>query len=258
MAFRDGLSMNSWKQYNFESPDEMRSYILQQLHLRNERISLGACIDAKPSFSQCGEDLIVAYIFTALGINHGNYLDVGGHHPFHLNNTFYFYQRGWRGVNVDPICERIELFKIKRPEDISICAGLGGKDQIKEFYLMDAETLSTFDHDIYKAYLAAGHSLKEKRNIRFVNVKTFLAEVGISNIDLLSVDIEGDDKAIVSEVVDCGIRPKVIICESVFYSKNIDIKKKNTDVVRSIEALGYEVYADTFVNTIFVNKEILM
>ena len=234
----------------------MRSYIMEQLNLRNDRFLQGVYFEAKHSYSQCGEDLIIDFIFSALGIANGRYLDIGSHHPFYLNNTFIFYRKGWRGVNVEPIEERLELFKIQRSEDTNICAGVGGANETKEFYIMEAEALSTFDFETYAAYEKIGHALKEKRNIQFIDVKSLLEDAKIDKLDLLSVDIEGDDKVIVGDIIKHGVRPKVIVCESVFYSKKLDLRQKNTEAIKSIEALGYKVYADTFVNTIFLDADI--
>ena len=49
---------------------------------------------AKKSFSQCGEDLIVDYVFKARGVGRPSYLDIGAHHPYWLSNTALFYERG--------------------------------------------------------------------------------------------------------------------------------------------------------------------
>ena len=48
----------------------------------------------KISFSQCGEDLIVKFIFDCLGINSPTYIDIGAHHPHYISNTALFYKNG--------------------------------------------------------------------------------------------------------------------------------------------------------------------
>ena len=55
----------------------------------------------KKSFSQCGEDLIVNYIFGLRGITKPTYLDIGANDPFYLNNTALFYINGCRGINIE-------------------------------------------------------------------------------------------------------------------------------------------------------------
>lgn len=65
---------------------------------------------AKPSFSQCGEDLILRHLFDQLGIARPTYLDVGAHHPQMLSNTALFSATGSTGINVEPDPELFAAF----------------------------------------------------------------------------------------------------------------------------------------------------
>ena len=73
---------------------------------------------AKESFAQCGEDLIIAYVFNALGRERIRYLDIGAHHPTYLSNTHYFYLRGHRGVCVEPDASLLQAFRRDRAGDL--------------------------------------------------------------------------------------------------------------------------------------------
>ena len=44
----------------------------------------------KKSYSQCGEDLIVKFIFDILNIKNPSYIDIGAHHPNYISNTALF------------------------------------------------------------------------------------------------------------------------------------------------------------------------
>ena len=48
----------------------------------------------RKSYSQCGEDLLVDYIFKLRGITQPTYLDIGANHPYFISNTAKFYQQG--------------------------------------------------------------------------------------------------------------------------------------------------------------------
>src|SRR5687768_251174 len=61
--------------------------------------------DGMLSFAQSGEDLIANFICHYLQIPKITYLDVGAHDPVKINNTFFFYRRGFRGVLVEPNVE---------------------------------------------------------------------------------------------------------------------------------------------------------
>ena len=51
------------------------------------------------SYSQQGEDMILKSLFQ--DHQSGFYVDVGAHHPSRFSNTYFFYLRGWRGINID-------------------------------------------------------------------------------------------------------------------------------------------------------------
>ena len=70
------------------------------------------------SCSQFGEDMIVRHLLADVPI--GFYVDIGAHHPVYYSNTYHFYCRGWRGINVDARTGSMELFNLLRPRDINV------------------------------------------------------------------------------------------------------------------------------------------
>lgn len=87
-----------------------------------------------------------------------------------------------------------------------------------------------------------------------LSVETFINQnPEAKNIDLLSLDIEADETPIVAQLINYGVRPKVIVCETRAYSPDLN-GRYEVEKVDAIRALGYDVYADTFINTIFLDK----
>ena len=80
----------------------------------------------KISFSQTGLDLLLSNIFK--GLQKGFYIDIGCNHPVYNNNTFLFYKRGWRGLNIDLDKSSIDLFNIYRKGDLNIHAALSSSN----------------------------------------------------------------------------------------------------------------------------------
>src|SRR6187200_1235902 len=77
------------------------------------------------SYSQCGEDLLVQYVFLLRGIKYPSYIDIGANDPFYLSNTALFYNKGCRGINIEANPKLIENFKLHRPEDHNLNIGIG-------------------------------------------------------------------------------------------------------------------------------------
>lgn len=102
--------------------------VLGLQHLRAARDFLME-VDAKQYFGQFGEDAVLQGYFTARSwakygdlakLDAGFFVDVGAYHPTQYSNTFWFYQRGWRGINIDPTPGTGELFRRRRPRDITL------------------------------------------------------------------------------------------------------------------------------------------
>jgi len=212
--------------------------------------------DEKSSYSQCGEDLIVDFLYSVTGVTKGKFIDIGAHHPTYLNNTYSLYRKGWTGVNVDPLRRNIDLFRKKRSKDVNVCAGIGETTERRLLYVMEPETLSTFDRAVSERYSQEGHPAARIEEVELYSVPDFISQFKIpSAVDLFSIDIEGGEQNVIGEIIANGIEPRVIICETALYSPYIRKAEKNNELIERIKSLGYLLYADTFMNSIFVSQK---
>lgn len=211
----------------------------------------------KVSYSQCGEDLIVRYVFDFLKIPTPTYLDIGAHHPTFLSNTFLFYQQGSSGLNIEPDPKLFEPFPKQRSRDTNLNIGISDQEGDLPFYVMSAPTLNTFSEVDARAAVAQGRIKIEKIfpvKVRPINavLQEFLPGVPL---DFLSIDVEGLDFAILSSMDFNRWRPKVICAETITYSE-ANRGEKIPEIAGLLHKLGYEAYADTHINTIFVDSTI--
>jgi len=96
-------------------------------------------------YSQNREDLILAGFLRNVAV--GFYIDVGANHPEQDSVTKLFYDKGWSGINVEPIESKyLELCK-QRPRDINIKAGLSSQPGTLIFRTYENDGLSTFSSD---------------------------------------------------------------------------------------------------------------
>ncbi len=118
------------------------------------------------SYAQFLEDLV---LYCALkDVDKGFYIDVGANDPTTLSVTKFFYDRGWHGINIEPLPYKCALLAEMRPRDINLCVGLGKKRGKME--LFDGNEMSTFLENV-----AASSKIPEEKKIR-KNVLT-LSEV---------------------------------------------------------------------------------
>ncbi len=212
----------------------------------------------KNSYSQTGEDLIVDFLFNNILPEYkGTFLDIGAYHPIDINNTYLFYLHGWRGFNIDPVQEHIDQFNNIRPNDKNICIAVGQSTEVKNFYNFEPDTISTMDKKTANELESMGYKLKNVNKIQFIKASDLKEKYSIpSNIDLLSVDVEGVEQIIINDLLFSGIRPKVLIVETIDYSPCILSGKKRCDLITNICNLGFEVFADTVINTIFISNQL--
>lgn len=210
---------------------------------------------SRKTFSQCGEDIILDSLFEGCAVYNGTYMDIGANHPVKFNNTYRFYKNGWRGFNIDPLSDGIKAFNSIRSGDTNIAVGIGDTTGMRDFYQMLPSTLSTFNKDVAENYCCLGHSIKQIKPVQFLSVRDLISKYKIPrDLDLLSIDIEGGEFDVIKSLLQGGVLPKAMVCETIDYVPDMRSSRKNHDLIERIKGLGFWAYADTFINTVFVNK----
>lgn len=216
---------------------------------------------AKYSYSQFGEDLIVDSFFS-MGLQKSNptYLDIGTNSPVVGNNTYIFYLRKCKGVCVEPDIHLYKKIIAKRPNDTVLNVGAGVND-IKEgvfYYFPEPYTgWNTFSKtEAEQKKSQTGIAYKEDKVVPFVNINDIISGHFDTCPDFVSVDVEGLDFEIIKSLDFDKYRPSVFCIETMEFN-NMKLGKKNTQVATYLEEKGYVAYADTYVNTIFVRKDLL-
>ena len=145
----------------------------------------------------------------------GTYIDIGAGHPVADNVSFFFYERGWRGIVVEPQQKLIDLYARLRPRDTAVRGLTGTRSGMTDFHIFDAfHGLSTTS----EKYADAAKSLGA--GYRTVQVPTIsLAELckqhGVTDIDFLKVDVEGAEADVLKSNDWRRYRPKAVVCEAI-------------------------------------------
>ena len=97
------------------------------------------------SYAQEGEDLVLDRFLN--NKSKGFFIDVGAHHPKRFSNTYKFYLKGWRGINIDAMPESMDLFEKFRPADINLEAGVSKVKGELTYYIFNEPALNTFSKE---------------------------------------------------------------------------------------------------------------
>ncbi|MBX6315893.1 MAG: FkbM family methyltransferase [Isosphaeraceae bacterium] len=209
------------------------------------------------SYSQCGEDLIADFIFRYLAIFQIPYLDIGAYDPIQINNTYFFYLKGHRGVLVEPNAAMCEKLRAVRPRDTTLAAGIGvTAAREADYYVMSDPSWNTFSKEEaeHQARVTDGRIfIQEVIQVPLLNINDVMAEHFEGAPAFVSIDAEGLHLAILQSIDFERFRPKVICVETLVSGTNYPIP----EIPAFMEAQGYVARGGSFVNTLFVDSEIL-
>ncbi|WP_242926562.1 FkbM family methyltransferase [Pontibacter vulgaris] len=198
----------------------------------------------KISYAQEGEDLLLERIFESK--LQGFYIDVGAHHPKRFSNTYLFYKKGWRGINIDAMPNSMTSFNKIRPNDINLEAGISQVEQVLTYYMFPEPALNGFDKQ-----------MSESRDMPIIDKKevhTFPLHVVLDKylpldqeISFLSVDVEGYDLEVLQSNNWDKYRPLIVLVEI------LEAKVENifeTGIHKFLNSKGYVFYCKS-PNTVF-------
>ena len=209
------------------------------------------------SYSQAGEDAVLRFLFKdyPLALRDVSYLDIGVRHPVFSSNTFLFYCAGASGVCVDADATFIDLVREMRPRDKVLNVAItDGSETEGTFYFM-AGGGSTLDKAEAEQREALGTAkILDVLKVPFVNINTLLDQHFDRTPVLLSIDIEGMDLRVLKSL-NFAKHPIPVICVETCRYSETRVHPKDPAIGEFLITKGYEAYADTYVNTIFVNKD---
>ena len=163
------------------------------------------------TYAQHGEDLFLAEYFAG---RTGVYLDIGASHPFRISNTYLLYRQGWSGVTVEPIEQLYLKHKRWRVRDQQCCEAVGEVSGELTFYELIPSVLSTFDSESASLAIKRGGVLKRQRLVNMTTISDIMQKYFFDKqIDLLSIDAEGLDYAILAGNNWNKYRPRIVLFE---------------------------------------------
>ena len=200
------------------------------------------------SYSQEGEDMILDRIFNRK--KEGFYIDVGAHHPKRFSNTYYFYKRGWRGINIEARPGSKKIFDKHRPQDINLEIAVSSENKTLIYYMFNDPALNGFSENVARSTAGLGdYKILNKIELKTQPLRDILYEHLSENeqIDFLNIDVEGLDYDVLLSNDWTKYRPSVILVEE----GEFDLQNAGqSDIYNFLQNRDYNLVAKTF-NTLF-------
>ena len=163
------------------------------------------------SYAQNFEDVM---IWRALKhIENGFYIDVGANDPTLYSVTRALYDRGWHGINLEPVDEFFARLDAQRPRDINLRVGAGESAGSFSFFDIPDTGLATSDPTVAQRHRDAGW-IVNTLEVPVLPLADICQKHVQGEIHFLKIDVEGAEKSVLLGMDFQRWRPWLVIVEA--------------------------------------------
>ena len=163
------------------------------------------------SYAQNFEDVM---LWRALKhIENGFYIDVGANDPTIDSVTKAFYERGWRGINIEPLESHYNDLQGERPRDINLYCAAGETSGDIGIYECDKRGWATAAQSVADKLVQEGHEGVYHR-VPLRTLSDICQEYVSGEIHFLKIDVEGLEKHVIRGADFQKFRPWIVVVES--------------------------------------------
>jgi len=163
----------------------------------------------------------------------GYFVDIGAHNGIDINNTYYFENEGWDGICFEPIPEIYNQLK-KNRKCKTVNKAISDTEGLSQFFTIIgySDMLSGLVDKYPQEHIARINREIEEfdQDYDYIDVvcSTFDKEIEEKNIDLLSIDTEGAELAILKTIDFNKYNVGIMVLEYNYYNPEIlDILNNN-------------------------------
>jgi FkbM family methyltransferase len=209
-------------------------------------------------YSQFGEDAVLQNIFrqkawrqaakskaTKVENVPGFYVDIGAFAPCQHSNTYWFYKRGWRGINVDAAPGSMQVFRRVRGRDTNLEFAVSSQEGELTYYCWGIpNVMNTMSKEAAEKVVREGGHEPEKLTIKSRTLEHILDEYlpKGQTIDFLTVDVENHNFEVIKSNNWAKYKPGVVLVESDHDSSEFEAIA-DSDMARFLKSNGYRVSA---------------
>ncbi len=182
------------------------------------------------SYAQNFEDVILNRVFADKKT--GFYIDVGAQHPLYDSVTKAFYDRGWQGINVEPVKEYYELLAKERERDLNLNLAVGETEAELDFFELEGTGFSTFDRETAERLSKEeGHKINSYQ-VPIVKLADICQQHLNCQIDFLKIDAEGWEEKVILGNDWSRFRPTIIILEATIPNSPTRAETNITEILK--------------------------
>lgn len=165
------------------------------------------------SYAQNFEDVM---LWRALAkVERGFYIDVGASEPYADSVTAAFYERGWRGINIEPMSGPFGRLVEARPEDVNLEIAIENKRTAARYFAVDGGNgISTGVKSLADSYRDSNWDVSQV-TVAVTKLSDICEKyVGDRSIHFLKIDVEGSEGEVLASADFSKFRPWIVLVEA--------------------------------------------
>jgi len=167
------------------------------------------------SFISYAQNLEDVMLYRALReVKEGFYIDVGAQDPTIDSVTKAFYERGWRGINIEPNEEYFRKLQHDRPHDVNLQSAVGRETGVISLYEVAHTGLSTESAVYARRHEEAGYEVHLRSNVPCTTLDRICIDRDVQTVHFLKIDVEGSERAVLEGFSFEKVRPWIVVLES--------------------------------------------
>ena len=188
----------------------------------------------------------------------GIFIDVGAYDGKTFNNTLFFEENyNWKGINIEPIPTIYEILVINRPNCIILNCAVDSENGNTKFILNTGytEILSGLEKYYDKEHLVRRDNEIDQYggdnktiNVQTKRLETIFDNYNITNINYLSIDVEGGENAVILSINFDKVYIDIIEFEN-------NYKDSSNTIMNYLQSKGYICINNIGTETIMIHYE---
>lgn len=176
--------------------------------------------DMFTSYTHNCEDVLLLRALSQ--ITSGFYIDVGAYDPVMDSVTKVFYDKGWRGLNLEPNEVYFERLQDGRPRDQNLLVAASDQSGSLDFYVVEGTGLSTLDEDQARASAGDAHSIR-KVSVSAEKLATIWDQYvpPKQSVHFLKIDVEGAESSVIAGADWKRHRPWILVIEATIPNSSV-------------------------------------
>jgi FkbM family methyltransferase len=164
------------------------------------------------SYAQNFEDVML--LRALKHVEKGFYIDAGANDPAIDSVTKAFYEKGWNGINIEPLSVHFSDLQRERPRDINLHSAVGPSIGEIEIWECNVRGWATADKAVIEKHSATGHTGRYLKT-PMSTLTAICEQHAPQEIHFLKIDVEGFERSVLEGMDFQRFRPWIVVMEAI-------------------------------------------